>query len=176
MPPPATSFPWLGLTAVLMGTFISTLNTRLSTLGLADIRGAVHAGFDEGAWISTSQTVAQMLVTLVAIWLGAIYGTRKVSDGSGCGVCRHLDPRAFLPQPADPVGIPISGGHGLRLLHSTDAELRAAKHAAQGLGVWNRDLRSQPRSLPEHLRLAGRLVYGLSVVALDLSGRTSPSR
>jgi len=76
--PPATSFPWLGLTAVLMGTFISTLNTRLSSLGLADIRGAVHAGFDEGAWISTSQTVAQMLVTLVAIWLGAIYGTRKV--------------------------------------------------------------------------------------------------
>src|ERR1700761_9655320 len=78
VPPAATSFPWLGLTAVLMGTFISTLNTRLSSLGLADIRGAVHAGFDEGAWISTSQTVAQMLITLVAIWLGAIYGTRKV--------------------------------------------------------------------------------------------------
>ena len=80
--PPATSFPWLGLTAVLMGTFISTLNTRLSTLGLADIRGAVHAGFDEGAWISTAQTVAQMLVTLVAIWLGAIYGTRKALMGA----------------------------------------------------------------------------------------------
>ena len=78
IPAPPTSFPWFGLTAVLMGTFISTLNTRLSTLGLADIRGAMHAGFDEGAWISTSATVAQMLVTLVAIWLGAIYGTRKV--------------------------------------------------------------------------------------------------
>jgi DHA2 family multidrug resistance protein len=75
---PATSFPWLGILAVFMGTFISTLNTRLSTLGLADIRGAVHAGFDEGAWISTAATVAQMLITLVAIWLGAIYGTRKV--------------------------------------------------------------------------------------------------
>src|SRR3984893_6389399 len=78
LPAPPTSFPWLGLTAVLLGTFISTLNTRLSTLGLADIRGAVHAGFDEGAWISTTQTVAQMLIVLVAIWLGAIYGTRKV--------------------------------------------------------------------------------------------------
>jgi MFS transporter, DHA2 family, multidrug resistance protein len=77
-PPPATSIPWFGLLAVLLGTFISTLNTRLSTLGLADIRGAVHAGFDEGAWITTSLTVAQMLVTLVAIWVGAIYGTRKV--------------------------------------------------------------------------------------------------
>jgi MFS transporter, DHA2 family, multidrug resistance protein len=77
-PPEATSFPWLGLTAVLLGTFISTLNTRLSSLGLADIRGAVHAGFDEGAWITTAQTAAQMLITLVAIWLGAIYGARKV--------------------------------------------------------------------------------------------------
>jgi DHA2 family multidrug resistance protein len=74
---PAATFPWLGLTAVLLGTFISTLNTRLSSLGLADIRGAVHAGFDEGAWITTAQTVAQMLVTLPAIWVGAIYGTRK---------------------------------------------------------------------------------------------------
>src|ERR1700759_4644475 len=78
IPAPPTSFPWFGLTAVLLGTFISTLNTRLSTLGLADIRGAVHAGFDEGAWITTSLTVAQMLVTFVAIWVGAIYGTRKV--------------------------------------------------------------------------------------------------
>src|ERR1700759_1716472 len=81
-PAAATTIPWFGLLAVLMGTFISTLNTRLSTLGLADIRGAVHAGFDEGAWISTSSTVAQMLITLVAIWLGAIYGTRKALMGA----------------------------------------------------------------------------------------------
>src|SRR5580698_5260897 len=61
LPPqaPATAIPWLGLLAVLMGTFISTLNGRLSNFGLADIRGAVGAGFDEGAWISTAQTVAQ---------------------------------------------------------------------------------------------------------------------
>ena len=82
IPATPTSFPWFGLLAVLMGTFISTLNTRLSTLGLADIRGAVHAGFDEGAWISTASTVAQMLVTLVAIWLGAIYGTRRALMGA----------------------------------------------------------------------------------------------
>jgi MFS transporter, DHA2 family, multidrug resistance protein len=74
-PPP--SIPWLGLTAVFLGTFISTVNTRLSTFGLADIRGAVHAGFDEGAWITSAQTIAQMLIAPVAIWLGAKYGTRK---------------------------------------------------------------------------------------------------
>ena len=82
LPSPPTSIPWLGLVAVLMGTFISTLNGRLSTFGLADIRGAVGAGFDEGAWITTAQTVAQMFVTLVAIWMGAAYGPRRVLIGA----------------------------------------------------------------------------------------------
>jgi MFS transporter, DHA2 family, multidrug resistance protein len=76
--PAAPSIPWYGLTAVLMGTFVSTLNGRLSSFGVADIRGALHAGFDEGAWITTAQSVGQMLVVPVAIWVGSIYGPRRV--------------------------------------------------------------------------------------------------
>jgi MFS transporter, DHA2 family, multidrug resistance protein len=76
--PAPTQIPWLGLLAVLMGTFISTLNGRLSTFGLADIRGAVHAGFDEGAWITTVQSAAQMLVAPAAVWMGTAYGPRRV--------------------------------------------------------------------------------------------------
>jgi DHA2 family multidrug resistance protein len=75
---PQARVPWLGLLAVLLGAFISSLNGRLSTFGLADIRGAVHAGFDEGAWITTAQTVAQMLVVPVAVWTGKAYGPRRV--------------------------------------------------------------------------------------------------
>ena len=82
LPSPPTSIPWLGLLAVLMGTFISTLNGRLSSFGLADIRGAVSAGVDEGAWITTAQTAAQMLVTIPAVWLGAAYGPRRVLIGA----------------------------------------------------------------------------------------------
>jgi DHA2 family multidrug resistance protein len=74
--------PWLGLLAVLLGTFISTLNGRLSTFGLADIRGAMHAGFDEGAWITTAQTTAQMMIAPMAIWVGATYGPRKTLMGA----------------------------------------------------------------------------------------------
>ena len=77
-PPVEQPIPWLGLFAVLLGTFISTLTGRLSTFGLADIRGAVHAGFDEGAWITTSFTTAQMLVTPFAVWIGSIYGPRRI--------------------------------------------------------------------------------------------------
>lgn len=75
---PAQRIPWLGLLAVLLGTFISTLNGRLSSFGLSDIRGAMHAGFDEGAWITTAQTSAQMLIAPVAVWAGAAYGPRRV--------------------------------------------------------------------------------------------------
>ncbi len=82
LPAPPTSIPWLGLFAVLMGTFISTLNGRLSTFGLADIRGAVGAGFDEGAWITTAQTTAQMFITLAAVWMGSAYGARRVLIGA----------------------------------------------------------------------------------------------
>lgn len=75
---PPAGIPWLGLAAVLLGTFISTLNGRLSTFGLADVRGAIHAGFDEGAWITTAQTVAQMFIAPIAIWVGGVYGPRRV--------------------------------------------------------------------------------------------------
>jgi MFS transporter, DHA2 family, multidrug resistance protein len=70
--------PWVGILAVLFGAFISTVTGRLSTFGLADIRGAVHAGFDEGAWIVTAQTTGQMLITPLAIWAGGVYGPRRV--------------------------------------------------------------------------------------------------
>src|SRR5271168_846472 len=73
-----SGIPWLGLTAVLLGAFIATLSGRLSTLGLADIRGGVHAGFDEGAWITTAQTVAQMFIAPIAVWFGGFYGPRRV--------------------------------------------------------------------------------------------------
>lgn len=77
-PPGPQTIPWLGLAAVLLGTFISTLNGRLSTFGLADVRGAVHAGFDEGAWITTAQAVAQMFIAPIAVWIGGVYGPRRV--------------------------------------------------------------------------------------------------
>jgi hypothetical protein len=73
----AVGIPWFGLVAVLMGTFISTLNSRLSNFGLADIRGSLGAGFDEGAWITTAQAVGQMLIAPVAVWAGATFGPRR---------------------------------------------------------------------------------------------------
>jgi MFS transporter, DHA2 family, multidrug resistance protein len=109
-PAPAPGIPWFGLLAVLLGTFISTVNTRFSTFGIADMRGAVHAGFDEGAWISTAQTVAQMLVAPIAIWVGGIFGTRKVlmEAAAAFAVISFLEP--YSPNLQMLLGMQFLGG------------------------------------------------------------------
>jgi len=109
-PAPPTEIPWMGLLGVLLGTFISTLTTRLSTFGLADIRGAVHAGFDEGAWITTAQTVGQMLVAPLAIWLGGVYGPRQVLiyAATAMAIVSVIEP--FSPNLHTLLGLQFSGG------------------------------------------------------------------
>src|SRR5882757_8670636 len=110
--PPAAPqpIPWFGLFAVLLGTFISTLTGRLSNFGLADIRGGVQAGFDDGAWITTAQTVAQMLVLPFAIWLGAIFGPRRVLIAAALAfaVISFLEP--FSPNLAMLLVLQFMGG------------------------------------------------------------------
>src|SRR5215472_4208636 len=77
-PSPACTRPVVGLAAVLLGSVISTLFSRITTFGLADLRGAVGAGFDEGAWITTAATVGQMCVGPISAWLGLVFGVRRV--------------------------------------------------------------------------------------------------
>src|ERR1700689_4592389 len=76
--PAISTRPLVGVVAVLIGSIISTLAGRVTSFGLADVRGAVHAGFDEGAWITTALTVGQMLIAPVAIWAGGAFGARRV--------------------------------------------------------------------------------------------------
>src|ERR1700757_4550136 len=68
--------PLAGVAAVLMGAFISTLNTRVTTFGLADVRGGFGLGFDEGSWLTTVFSAIQMLVAPGAAWLSMVIGTR----------------------------------------------------------------------------------------------------
>jgi DHA2 family multidrug resistance protein len=76
--PIITTRPFIGTFAVLIASMISTLDSRITTFGLADVRGAVHAGFDEGAWITTAFTTGQMLIGPVSAWLGMVFGPRRL--------------------------------------------------------------------------------------------------
>jgi DHA2 family multidrug resistance protein len=78
-----TEYPAIGVAAVMIGAFISTLNVRLTTTGLADIRGALGFGFDEASWVSTVFSASQMLVTPAAAWMSTVLGTRRVLLATG---------------------------------------------------------------------------------------------
>jgi MFS transporter, DHA2 family, multidrug resistance protein len=75
---PESLRPYIGILGVLLGAIMSTLGSRVTTLGLADLRGGIHAGFDEGAWITTSFGVGQMLVGVASPYLGVVFGVRRV--------------------------------------------------------------------------------------------------
>jgi DHA2 family multidrug resistance protein len=76
-PPRVRHHPLLGVAAVLVGAFISTINVRLTSVGLADIRGGLALGFDEGAWFSTAFTATQLAVCASAGWLSVLLGPRR---------------------------------------------------------------------------------------------------
>lgn len=71
-------YPAIGVAAVILGACISSLNTRLTSFGLADIRGGLGLGFDEGSWVNTAFTASQMLVAPAAAWMATVFGTRRV--------------------------------------------------------------------------------------------------
>ena len=70
--------PYIGILGVLLGSIMATLGSRVTTFGIADLRGGLHLGFDEGAWMTTSFGVGQMLVGVSCPYLGAIFGVRRV--------------------------------------------------------------------------------------------------
>lgn len=78
VPTVPANLPWLGIVAVLVGAIATTLTSRLTSIGLADVRGAIGAGFDEGAWISTAFGASQMMIGPLAIFLGRAFSPRRV--------------------------------------------------------------------------------------------------
>jgi DHA2 family multidrug resistance protein len=79
--------PMLGVAAVLAGAFLSTINSRVTTVGLADIRGGMGLGFDEGSWLTTLFLAAQMVVGPSAAWLSTVFGVRRFMLWSSAVFC-----------------------------------------------------------------------------------------
>src|ERR1700733_647707 len=76
--PPLTTHPLLGVAGVLLGAMIATCTGRLMSVGLADIRGALHLGVDEASWINTSFNASMMFIGPFSVYLGGLLGPRRV--------------------------------------------------------------------------------------------------
>src|SRR5580693_9777852 len=76
--PTLTTHPLLGIAGVLLGAMIATCTGRLMSVGLADIRGALHLGVDEASWVNTSFNASMMFIGPFSVYLGGLLGPRRV--------------------------------------------------------------------------------------------------
>lgn len=74
---------YVGTFGVFLGAGLATLNGRMISVGLADIRGAMGFGLDEASWITTAYNMAQMFIGPFSVFLGAMLGARRVLFWSG---------------------------------------------------------------------------------------------
>ena len=73
-----TTNPYIGILGVFLGAGIATLNARLVSVGLADLRGALGLGFDEASWIPTALNMATMFSGVFVVFLNVLYGPRRI--------------------------------------------------------------------------------------------------
>jgi DHA2 family multidrug resistance protein len=73
-----STHPLLGVLGVLFGAMIATCTGRLISVGLSDLRGALHLGVDEASWIGTVFNAALMFIGPFSVYLGGLLGARRV--------------------------------------------------------------------------------------------------
>jgi len=71
-------YPLFAVGAVLLGAFLANFDSRLTTVGLPDLRGAFSLSFDEGAWLSTAAIGSQIFIAPAVAWLATAFGLRRV--------------------------------------------------------------------------------------------------
>jgi DHA2 family multidrug resistance protein len=69
---------YVGTLGVFLGAGIATLNGRMISVGLPDLRGAMGFGFDEASWIPTAYNMALMFIGPFSVFLGAMLGARRI--------------------------------------------------------------------------------------------------
>ena len=89
--------PYVGTLGVYLGAGIVTLNGRLISVGLPDLRGALSLGIDDASWIPTSYNMALMFMGPFSVYLGGLLGPRRVLLSSGaifilCSLLLPLSP------------------------------------------------------------------------------------
>ena len=152
---------------VLLGSIMATLGSRVTTFGLADLRGGLSAGFDEGAWITTSFGIGQMLVGVASPYLGAMFGVRRVLL---LGILLFF--MTSLLGPLSPnldafLAMQFLGGVGSGTFIPLTISFIVRSLPARLVDLRHRALRDEFRAVAERRGLARGLVFGPLVLAVD---------
>src|SRR5271166_3508352 len=68
---------WIAVLASMIGAFMAILNIQITNASLLDIEGGIGTGVDNGAWISTSYLIGEIIVIPLTDYLSRVFSFRR---------------------------------------------------------------------------------------------------
>ena len=75
-PTQASATTWIAVIAGMIGAFMAILNIQITNASLLDIEGGIGTGVDNGAWISTSYLIGEIVVIPLTGYLSQVFSFR----------------------------------------------------------------------------------------------------
>lgn len=73
----ASTREWIAVSASMIGAFMAILNIQITNASLLDIEGGIGTGVDNGAWISTSYLIGEIIVIPLTDYLSRVFSFRR---------------------------------------------------------------------------------------------------
>lgn len=68
---------WIAISAGAIGAFMAILNIQITNASLLDIEGGIGTGVDNGAWISTSYLIGEIIVIPLTSYLSRVFSFKR---------------------------------------------------------------------------------------------------
>ena len=68
---------WIAVLASMIGAFMAILNIQITNASLLDIEGGIGTGVDNGAWISTSYLIGEIVVIPLTDYFSKVFSFRR---------------------------------------------------------------------------------------------------
>ena len=68
---------WIAVLASMIGAFMAILNIQITNASLLNIEGGIGTGVDNGAWISTSYLIGEIVVIPLTDYLSRVFSFRR---------------------------------------------------------------------------------------------------
>ncbi len=76
-PDKASLTAWIAVLAAMIGAFMAILNIQITNASLLDIEGGIGTGIDNGAWISTSYLIGEIIVIPLTDYLSRVFSFKR---------------------------------------------------------------------------------------------------
>ncbi|EPE95244.1 DHA2 family efflux MFS transporter permease subunit [Rhizobium grahamii] len=75
--PRASTKDWIAVCAGMIGAFMAILNIQITNASLLNIEGGIGTGVDNGAWISTSYLIGEIVVIPLTAYFSSVFSFRR---------------------------------------------------------------------------------------------------